>query len=387
MKKKRNLKILWSSNSPFSTSGYGQQMAEILPLLKKGGWKQAVSAFYGLEGASIIHKGIKLYPKIANAYGDDAMLHHSKDYGADCVISLQDIWVLDLNILSQLKNWIPIIPIDQDPIPQAIYDRAKLAYRIITMSKFGQKQLENKGMMSTYIPNTVDTTIFKPMDKIACKLALNLKPDTFLFGMVAANKDLPPRKSFQEVLDAFKIFHDAHPNSAMYFHTLLQQQGGFPIADYANHLGLNGAINFMDPYQQMFKVGKSDMAKIINSFDCLLSPSASEGFGVPIVEAQSCGVPVIVNRFTSMPELVVENKSGYICEVATKRWTALNSYFGIPDVKSLYDCMEKVYATDRIKMGKAGRANAIANYDSKMVYETMYLPFLEKIQDEILPTD
>jgi hypothetical protein len=47
--------------------------------------------------------------------------------------------------------------------------------------------------------------------------------------------------------------------------------------------------------------------------------------------------------------------------------------------------MEIIYKTDRVKMGEAGRKNVIENYDRKMVYEKIWSPFLQKIENEIYP--
>ena len=381
--KDRRLRILFNSNAPYTTSGYAVQMGLLLPLLKDDGWIQAMINFYGLEGGSIDLNGIKMYPKIGDIWGSDAMRSHALDFKADVVISLQDIWTLDFNNLANIKRWIAWVPIDMQPIPQAIYDRLKLCYRIITCSKFGQKELEKKGMYSTYIPFTVDTEIFKPMDKMQARKDFNIPQDIFLFGMVGANKDNPPRKSFQEAMEAFKMFHDKHPQSGLFFHTLLWQTGGFPIADYAKFLGIEKAIYHLDWYEEMFKIDRPALVKIINCFDVLLSPSRNEGFGVPIIEAQSCSVVPIVSNFSAMPELIIPEVTGELCEIIYKPFTPLNSYTSQPDVKSLYDKMEKLFTADRVKMGEAGRKYILENYDSKKVTKEKWLPFLERVQDEI----
>lgn len=382
-KKEKKLRIMFNTNAPWAPSGYGQQAAEFLPLIRDEGYPLACIAFYGLEGHPIEHDGIKMYPRIGSVWGDDAMVNHSKDFQADIVITFQDIWVLDPNALKQIERWIPLLPVDHDPLPPAIHERIKLAYRIITYSQFGRDQLKDLAIHSTYIQHTVDTDVFKPTNKAEAKKALGVPEDYFLFGMVAANKDNPPRKSFQEVIDAFHLFHKKHPKSAIYFHTLLEQSGGFPIKEYINFLGLNEFSYHLKPYDQMYRVKKPDMAKIYSAFDCLMAPSTSEGFGVPIVEAQSCGVPVITNNFSAMPELIEEGKTGFLTEIGEKRYTPLLSYIGIPTTGSVFECMEKIYKADRVKMGKEARKRAIRHYDTKTIFKKKWVPFLEKVEKEI----
>ncbi|MDD2822960.1 MAG: glycosyltransferase family 1 protein [Candidatus Daviesbacteria bacterium] len=46
-----------------------------------------------------------------------------------------------------------------------------------------------------------------------------------------------------------------------------------------------------------------DLVAVTNSANVLLLPSIAEGFGLPILEAQVCGVPVITSNISSMPEV------------------------------------------------------------------------------------
>lgn len=382
--KKRRLRIYFSSNSSWSPSGYGQQISYLAPLIRDAGFELAMGDFFGLEGGSIEYDGIKQYSKIDHAYGEDGIILHANDFNADVVMTLQDIWVLNPDVLNKVKNWIPFVPIDHDPIPPVIFDRLRIAYRIVTMSEFGAKQLSDRGMHSTQIPHFVDTDIFKPMNKAESKKMLTIPEDYYVFGMVSANKENPPRKSFQEAMDAFKLFHDKHPKSCMYFHTYLNQPGGFDIETYSRFLGINGSVYKIDLYQQRFKCDKNAMAKIFNAFDVLLMPSTNEGFGIPAIEAQSCGVPVITNDFTSMPELIIPGKTGELCKVLYKRFTPLGSYIGQPDHKSIYDAMEKIYKGDWNAYSKAAREHVLNKYELKKVWNEKWLPFLLKVEQEII---
>ncbi len=51
-------------------------------------------------------------------------------------------------------------------------------------------------------------------------------------------------------------------------------------------------------------VSEEDLVLLYNCADVFLYPSLYEGFGIPLLEAMSCGVPVITSNTTSIPEVV-----------------------------------------------------------------------------------
>ena len=67
-------------------------------------------------------------------------------------------------------------------------------------------------------------------------------------------------------------------------------------------------------------VPEDEMVQLYNSFDILLVTSETEGFGLPILEAQRCGVPVLVRNEASIPAEVTEAavkcdaSDGLVCE-------------------------------------------------------------------------
>lgn len=50
-------------------------------------------------------------------------------------------------------------------------------------------------------------------------------------------------------------------------------------------------------------VAGSDLAPLLNAADLFVFPSLFEGFGMPILEAMACGIPVACSNVSSMPEV------------------------------------------------------------------------------------
>ena len=121
-------------------------------------------------------------------------------------------------------------------------------------------------------------------------------------------------------------------------------------------------------------------ALMYNSFDVLLSPSRSEGFGIPILEAQASGTPVITLNFSSMPEITF---SGLCLEPVQLCWDDQGGMRGVAGVESLTEAIG--WAADvlcspggRDHYGKRARANALAFGWDKIVNE-MWLPMLDEL--------
>lgn len=398
--KRRNLRILWQANAPWANSGYSVFTRDLLFRLLKDGWQVACASMGAgndadhvfMHGEDYIDDRFKnlvldVYPKMVDPYGSDSLIHHTIDYKANVVFCMQDVWTLNPNELSKTRVWIPYFPIDKYPVPQNVLNNLQYAYKLISFSKFGQKSLEEKGFTSTLIVEGTDTEMFKPIDKLEMRKKYGIPEDVFLFGMIAANKENPPRKGFQEAIEAFKLFHDKHPEAAVFFHSQQQIPTGFPIQQLAREFGIASRFYFYDNYLSQFKASSQQVAEQMNMLDCLLHPSRTEGFGLTIIEAQSCGKPVIVNNTTSMPELIIPGVTGEICKTHKRWFTQDASWLWDADVQDLYECMEKVYTKlhQPNTIAEDARKHIVENYNIDTLVKNNWIPLLEELQKELLP--
>ena len=148
----------------------------------------------------------------------------------------------------------------------------------------------------------------------------------------------------------------------------------------ARQVGLTAEdIIFCDQYRTVhFPNTPEKMGEIISCFDVLLSPSAGEGFGICVVEAQACGVPVIVSDFSAQPELV---GAGWLVE-GVRVFTPAASFQFSPSVPDILAALKSCHGrTGREVEDGAKRARAKAlEYDVDRVFTEFMLPALAECE-------
>jgi glycosyltransferase involved in cell wall biosynthesis len=370
--------LLWHSNAPHAPTGYGAQTALFAPGINEH-YNLGISAFYGLEGAPITWNKIPIYPGIGQTYGNEAIQDHARvhfegDRRDGLVVTLMDVWVLDPVIWREM-NVACWVPIDHEPCPAPISGFFHGSQSVpIAMSRFGETMLRNAGLDPLYVPHGVDTSVYKPHPKKESRKSLGLPEDAYIVGMVAANKGNPSRKCFAEAIEAFKSFRAEHPEAILYMHTEIAGRfDGVNLPELIDNVGLSrDAVMFPDQYRVVYYPYPPErMARTYSSMDVLLMPSAGEGFGIPAIEAQACGVPVIASDFSAQPELV---GAGWLVS-GQKRYTPLKAWQFQPDVADILDALRRSYVSDRDVLAERATAFA-AKYDSTHVLEEFMLPAL-----------
>ena len=381
------MRISFLSNAPWVGSGYGAQIKLVTEHLKKLGHDLAIQAYFGHSGSPINWNGIQVYGVVSHLYGQDVMAAHAENFKSDVLISNMDAWVIDPGLMYSQK-WIAWFPVDSDPVPPLVVEKVKQAFHRIVWTEFAQKEMDRLGLDYDYIPYAVDTEVFKPVNKVEARETAHFPQDKFVVGMVAMNKGYPSRKAFNQNIEAFKIFHDKHPDSILYIHAL---DGSRPngetidLVGFAKGLGLIPGEDIFFADQYSYAAGhypESAMNTLYNCFDVHLLVSMGEGFGMPQLEAQACGVPVICGDWTSMPELCfagwqVDKKD------ADKFYTLQNTYQYLPRVGAIADKLEESYKmrgnTDYSKRAREGAKK----YDIKRVIEKHWIPVLANIERKL----
>jgi glycosyltransferase involved in cell wall biosynthesis len=72
------------------------------------------------------------------------------------------------------------------------------------------------------------------------------------------------------------------------------------LADRAKRLGLGEALRVVE------RVSAEDMPILYSTAAVLLFPSHYEGFGLPVLEAQLCGTPVVCSDRGALPEVAID---------------------------------------------------------------------------------
>lgn len=389
------MRILWQSPALWYPTGYSIQSKRIIPELQKMGHEIIVVAFDGLQGGEIEYMGVRHLPPGRQPGLWDITPNHFFREKCDLLVTVQDNWIMNAKVFSQMP-WMPWFPVDDDPVSpllvRSLQDKYGKPYTLknTTYSKWGVNQLKDAGIPSIYLPESVPIDVYTDQGKSKCKKILGFGEDEFVVGMVAANFGYPSRKAFEKNLIGFAKFANNHPNARLYMHTNFDEswrhQDSYSLLDLiemlavkypilTKKLGKVPRISFPDQYLLLKGISDSSMAKVYSSFDVLLAASMSEGFGLPILEAQACSRPVIATNFSSMPEMT---SAGWLVDVKDMFLLGRVSYQAMPDEDSIAECLEKAYQSDLDEMGRKGRKFA-EDFDNPVIAKKYWKPILDSI--------
>ena len=317
--------------------------------------------------------GIPLYPSGYDNFSQDNIWGHWLNFTRQSddpatMVTLCDVWVLTNPHLSKVERILSWVPIDHmNVVPEVERWLRKENVTPVAMSKHGKAACDRKDIESVYIPHALEKH-WKPT------VTEDPWPGRFVVTIPNANKGVfPSRKAWGENLLAFALVAKEHPDALLYLHTEAKALHGIDLVALTEAAGIDSKqVVFADQYGHRMGVPDDVMAQIYSRTDVLLSATAGEGFGLPVLEAQACGTRVIVSNFSAQPELVGD---GWCVDVQPQWNPSQLGWFCTPIVRSIVEALEAAY-----EQGGGHSQQAVdfaAEYGADRVFDERWVPLID----------
>jgi glycosyltransferase involved in cell wall biosynthesis len=378
-------KILWLSDGGCST-GFGRVTHEIGErLVRDYGHEIHVlatnyrgDAYPGLLDPSrptplYLYSPTQLDPK--DVYGMSRIIEMLGRVEPDVVVSLNDPQVLTTMLFANkldpqrvLLGYRPIIsylPCDGINLPMA-WQILGLATNVLAMSSWGAQQYPT----SRVVYHGVDSEHFWPVSdqrpirigeavlrtKVDCKRALGFGEDAFVVGRVDTNSE---RKDYAATWKALVPFMNRHPEVRAHFHC--SRRPGVALGvDFDNlfsRVDEPKADRFHFPETHTTFAGwpQAHLNALYNAFDVFISTSHGEGAGMTLMEAAACGIPIVAQNVSAIPEYV--GPGAILLEPERLTTVPSGEDQWLPDIDAFSSALERLYRSRRMRreLGAAGR--------------------------------
>lgn len=379
--------VLWHSNAPWATTGYGTQTKQVIERMSRDGHAIAVNANYGLQGTKMVWEDVPVFPMGVESYSNDtvranfASWHKENPDNPAHVIVLFDAWTMP----KKMYEGVPVsiwTMVDHQPIPPKVLDVLQWDnVTPIAVTEFGFDQMRRAGLTKAlYIPMAIDCDVYKPTGTFEGQTGreiIGFTEDDFVVSIINANKASGAggihRKAWAENILAFSIFAQDKTDARLYMHTeRFGNYGGLALDFLAKACGLKPEqYRFVNQHAMHNGIPNEAMAAIYTATDCLLASTLAEGFGLTVLEAQACGTVAVVNNFSAQPELLGE---GWLTEGQPYWDGAQLAWFNTPNIPSIVDGLEAAYARGKGRSDKA-RQHAL-KYDADRVWAEYWRPYM-----------
>lgn len=206
-----------------------------------------------------------------------------------------------------------------------------------------------------------DTQLFKPLDvDLEFKRKLSLPDDCLVILFVGW---LVKRKGVSDLLNAFGIIAAKLPQAYLLI-----------VGDGPERENLEALSRIMGIEKRVIFAGlvkNEEMPSYYNITDVMAFPSYGEGLPNAVVEAVSCGKPVVATNVGGIPEVIITDVNGFLIPVGDIRMLSLNL------VRILTD------SALRKKMGQMSRKIAEAHFNARKNAENLNDLFRRVVEEHI----
>jgi glycosyltransferase involved in cell wall biosynthesis len=137
--------------------------------------------------------------------------------------------------------------------------------------------------------------IYRPLDKAVC--TPTLARHKLNRGFILFTGTLEPRKNIAGLLTAYRALCDRKPSTSPL--VLAGRRGWL----YDEIFGQVAALKLADRVRFIENLPNEELVALYNAAALLVLPSFYEGFGLPVLEAMACGIPVVCSERGSLPEI------------------------------------------------------------------------------------
>lgn len=318
MAETKKVRVLTVGDSPYTSTGYGTVWFNLLSRWTKlkPDWE-----FYHINWQSRERKhktdlGHYHLPVGKLEYGYDSVREHINSLKPDFVITLADVgWQSGYrDIIFKAKQegwegkWIMYTPIDTHAWALTWTEIFNGPDINVAMAGFGKRRMLEQNIPNVQLINHgVDLETFYPMEAREVLRDMWKVNDKFVVGFVGRNQT---RKRLDILLKTFAEFAKDKDDVLLMLHTDREppQHGwSMPYLIWQNNLQSKVRLTKEDldiDYRQ--KVSPNIMNELYNLFDVFLYTTGGEGFGLPGIEAQASGVPLLMTSCTTAEDICYE---------------------------------------------------------------------------------
>jgi len=241
-------------------------------------------------------RGIKLIANYIQEFGKPDVVHVHGFQSGLLAIEAKRRFGIPFVITEHSSQFIDnIVPPGLEPYAKIVFEQADTA--IAVSRKFAQFMSERYGREFLYVPNVVDTEVFE----IGQKETTNKEFTFFNAAGFYIEKNHPM------LLEAFAKVLVNYPD------TRLRLAGSGPseleMRQYAKDLKIDKQVDFLG------LLPRKEIVREMQQMDAFVLSSKVETFGVVLIEALSCGKPVVATACFGPESIVISPEFGVLCNL------------------------------------------------------------------------
>jgi glycosyltransferase involved in cell wall biosynthesis len=315
MESKEKIKVFYYGDGPCVHTGFGVVAKNILNGLYDTGKYDITCLGINYHGEPHNQNHLKVYATQKDPRGRDIILEKLEASDADVLFTINDYDALTFvpEILANYRQktgkkikWVSYMPVDGRPVYPEFVEMVKryIDYPVLyTQYALESFQMTDKQFEVPYVYHGVDRkTFYKIKKELRDKLRTEANIDDKFVVLAAGVNQI--RKQFNLVIQSFAAFAQDKPNALLYLHTQPYMPYGWDLIRLINLYGIRDKVVFTKGLSGPLGIEFDDMRTMYSIADVFLHLACGEGFGLNIVEAAACGVPILYHDATAPSEFM-----------------------------------------------------------------------------------